>query len=82
MPRKPFSEIVAATFAANPELAEEFYLSASELLNDFDHWGPMIQANEDGEYDDTTEIQKLRIAYEGLSQKINALALRNSREPV
>ena len=38
--------------------------------------------SEDGEYDETTEIQKLRISYEGLSQKINALALQNSREQV
>ena len=79
MPRRPFSEVVAAVFAANPELAEEFYISASELLNDFEHWGPVIQANEHGEYDDSTEIVKLRTAYEALSAKINALALEDSR---
>ena len=78
MPRRPFSEVVAAVFAAHPELAEEFYISASELLNDFDHWGPVIQANESGEYDDSTEIMKLRVAYEALSSKINTLALEKS----
>jgi hypothetical protein len=78
MPRRPFPEVVVAAFAARPDLAEEFYLSASELLHDFDEYGPVVQANEFGEYDDTTEIEKLRVAYNGLSALINKLCLSDS----
>lgn len=78
MPRRPFSEVVVAAFAARPDLAEEFYLSASELLHDFDVYGPAVQANELGEYDETTEIEKLRVAYDGLSALINRLCLADS----
>lgn len=72
MPREPFSARVVRAFAADPEAAAEFYMSASELLNDFEHWGPVIQVNEDGVYDDSTEIVKLRLAYERISAIIAA----------
>ena len=78
MPRRPFAQIVAATFAANPDLAEQFYISASELLHDFDTWGPVIQANEDGEYDQSTEIEQLRAAYDQLSAKITVVELASN----
>ncbi len=80
MARRPFSQIVAAAFAANPELAEQFYISASELLHDFDTWGPVIQGNEDGEYDESTEIEQLRAAYDQLSAKITAMELARPGE--
>ncbi len=72
MPREPFSARVVRAFAADPEAAAELYISASEIINDFEHWGPVIQANEDGVYDDSTEIVKLRLAYERISAIIAA----------
>ena len=67
MARDPFPTRLIRAFAADPDAAVEFYIAASEILNDFEHWGPVIQANEDGVYDDSTEIVKLRLAYERIS---------------
>ena len=67
MARDPFPTRLIRAFAADPDAAVEFYIAASEVLNDFEHWGPVFQANEDGVYDDSTEIVKLRLAYERIS---------------
>ena len=75
MARRPFAEIVVAAFAERPDLAEEFYLSASELLHDFDEFGPVVQSNEDGQYDESTEIEKLRQAYNEIAPLIAQLSL-------
>ena len=47
-------------FTDDPILAMDFYCMASEIVDDFDDWGPMVAANEDGEYDESTAIVKLR----------------------
>ena len=44
----------------NPELATRFYWWASEIVDDYEDYGPVLQANEDGEYDGETMIIKLR----------------------
>jgi hypothetical protein len=51
---------IAKILADDPALAFEFYCMASEIVDDFDDWGPTIQANENGVYDETTVIAKLR----------------------
>ena len=48
--------------AANPELATALYLAASEVVDDFDDYGPVLQANVDGKYDPSTAVERLREA--------------------
>ena len=48
--------------ALNVDLANQLYLAASEIVDDFDDYGPVLQANEDGQYDASTAIEKLRAA--------------------
>ena len=59
--------------AAHPQLAFDFYCAASEIVDDFEEWGPVLQANEHSEYDDSTAIVRLR----ALRNQLIAL----SREP-
>lgn len=51
-----------ACLAASPELATALYVAASEIVDDFDDYGPVLQANEHGSYDASTAIEKLREA--------------------
>ena len=51
---------MARAFAADPQLAFDFYCAASAIVDDFEEWGPVLQANEGGEYDDTAAIVRLR----------------------
>ncbi len=44
----------------NPEPATRFYWWASEIVDDYEDYGPVLQANEDGECDGETTIIKLR----------------------
>lgn len=46
--------------ARNPDQVYELYLLASEIVDDFEDYGPVLQANIDGEYDGTTVIGRLR----------------------
>jgi hypothetical protein len=48
--------------AQHPDLVAELYYAASEIVDDFDDWGPVIQANENSVYDDSTTIEHLRAA--------------------
>lgn len=43
-----------------PALLEQLYLMASEVVDDFEDYGPVHQASEAGEYDETTVIRKLQ----------------------
>lgn len=51
---------IASALAANPELAEQLYMLASEIVDDFEDFGPVLQANDAGEYDDSTTIARLK----------------------
>lgn len=59
---------------AEPELAVDLYLNASELVADLDEWGPVIQANVDGEYDEATVIQRLRVARDTIEARLGSEA--------
>ncbi len=54
----------------HPDLVAELYYAASEIVDDFDDWGPVIQANEESVYDESTTIQKLRAARAALKRAI------------
>lgn len=49
-----------AAFRRDPDAALNLVLAASEVVADFDEWGPVLQADEDGEYTDETAIVQLR----------------------
>lgn len=49
----------ARVLAENPELAFELYCQASEIVDDFEDYGPMLQADEDGEYTEETTLRRL-----------------------
>jgi hypothetical protein len=53
---------VAKVLGENPELAFEFYCMASEVVDDFEDYGPALQADEDGSYSDETTIKRLQAA--------------------
>ena len=49
-------------FLQQPLLATELYLAASEIVDDFEDYGPVLQANADGSYDESTVIGRLILA--------------------
>lgn len=60
MPPHEMATRLANLFAADPQLAFDFFLAASEVVDDFEEWGPVLQANEDSSYDDSTAIVTLQ----------------------
>ncbi len=56
----------ARIFFANPVDTFELVCMASNIVDDFDEWGPVIQANVDGEYSPETSIERLRAARDRL----------------
>jgi len=54
------------------ELAVEFYLAASEIVDDFEEWGPVLQANERSEYDESSPIVRLKSARNRILASISA----------
>ncbi len=56
--------------AKHPDLVASLYYAASEIVDDFDDWGPMLQANIDSEYDESTAIEKLRVARNALIEAL------------
>lgn len=62
MPPNAMALQMARCFADHPELAFELFCCASEIVDDFADYGPVIQANEDGEYDESTAITRLQQA--------------------
>lgn len=57
-----FEVDLARLLADDPALAFELYTMASEIVDDFDDYGPMIQSDETGAYSSETVIQRLRAA--------------------
>jgi len=53
---------IAKVLGENPELAFEFYCMASEVVDDFEDYGPVLQADEDGAYSEETTIKRLQAA--------------------
>ena len=51
---------ILAYLASHPEMLKEMYFASSELIDDFDDWGPTIQANINGQYNEETAIERLR----------------------
>lgn len=54
-------ELLSA-IARDPDAAFNLLLAASEVVADYHEWGPVLQADENGEYTDETAIIQLERA--------------------
>ena len=63
----PMAASIAKLFRDDPQLAFDFYCAASEIVDDFEDYGPVLQANEDGTYDEATTIMKLKACRDRLT---------------
>jgi hypothetical protein len=68
--KQSMNERIAAVLGAHPELAASFYHAASEIADDFEDYGGALQANDNGEYDAGTAIQRLRAVREEVVIKL------------
>ena len=73
----PMIHRIARVLGENSELAFEFYCMASEIVEDFEDWGPMIRANEAGGYDARTTISRLRVARDKIIELEQLAELRS-----
>jgi len=62
MPPTDMARAISKILSEDPQLAFDFYCAASEIVDDFEDYGPALQTNEDGEYDDSTTIMRLKSA--------------------
>ena len=72
MDDQPMAHRVAKVLVENPDLAFEFYSVASEVVDDFEDYGPILQANEDGAYTEDTTIVRLQAARNEIIEKLGA----------
>jgi hypothetical protein len=61
---------LASVLAENPELAFELYCQASEVVDDFNEFGPVLQADADGQYSNETTIRRLEAVRNRIVSKI------------
>lgn len=59
MSSNPLATKLARILASNPDLAFDLYCQASEIVDDFEDYGPMLQADEDGNYTEETTLRRL-----------------------
>lgn len=57
----------------HPDLAVEFYSLASEIVDDFEDYGPVLQADENGEYSEETVIRRLQRVRNEIISKLRAV---------
>lgn len=63
-----------SALATGDDLLLDLYLAASELCDDFEDYGPLLQANLDGVYDEATAIIRLKSVRDQLKQRLAASA--------
>jgi uncharacterized damage-inducible protein DinB len=68
----PYALRYARVLATHPSLAVELVSMASEIVDDFDDWGPVIQGDEDGTYSESTAIARLRAARDEFIRLVDA----------
>lgn len=76
MQREDLADRLVEAFRAHPQLALEFYCMASEVVDDFEDYGPALQADSTGTYTDQTVIRRLQVARNELVRLL--AARRNS----
>ena len=62
MKPEPMAARVARVLGEHPMLALEFYSMASEVVDDFEDYGPVLQGDENGSYSGATVIRRLQVA--------------------
>jgi hypothetical protein len=68
---------IAKALGENPEIAFEFYCMASEVVDDFEEYGPVLQADEAGQYSEETTIRRLQAARNSLIKVLGRPALED-----
>jgi hypothetical protein len=57
---------ITEVLASNPELAFELYTQASEIVDDFEDYGPVLQGDDSGDYGESTTVRRLQRARDEL----------------
>jgi hypothetical protein len=65
---------IARVLGSNPELAFELYCMASEVVDDFEDYGPVLQADEHGEYSEATTLRRLQTARNEIKRHLAGLS--------
>jgi hypothetical protein len=60
MHSEDMADRLTRVFRSHPQLALEFYCLASEIVDDFEDYGPVLQADEAGAYTERTVIRRLQ----------------------
>ncbi len=68
-------------FSLHPHIAAELYLWASEIVDDFEDYGPVLQSADDGRYDESTAFGRLRIVRNSIIQARRPLARTGALVP-
>lgn len=72
------SQSIVNVLSADLELAFEFYCAASEIVDDFEDYGPQLCGTEAGDYDDSTPIGKLQRARNAIIRRLQAASAERS----
>jgi hypothetical protein len=59
---EPMATRIARVLGEHPTLAMEFYCMASEVVDDFEDYGPVLQGDQNGDYAPETAIRRLQAA--------------------
>jgi hypothetical protein len=68
---------IAQILASNPGVAFDFYCAASEIVDDFEDYGPVLQADEHGEYSEETTIRELQLARKAIIELLRRDSARS-----
>ena len=74
------SQTIVDVLANDLELAFEFYCAASEIVDDFEDYGPQLYGTETSEYDESTPIGKLQRARNTIIERLQAASAERSAE--
>ena len=70
MSAERMSKAIVDVLAADLELAFAFYCAASEIVDDFEDYGPQLMGTEAGEYDERTPVGKLQAARNAIIERL------------
>lgn len=68
MPVNRLNQELLAALNRDPDAALNFFFAASEVVADFREWGPVLQADEAGEYTPETAIIQLERARDAIKR--------------
>jgi hypothetical protein len=74
------SQSIVDVLANDLELAFEFYCAASEIVDDFEDYGPQLCGTEAGEYDESTPIGRLQRSRNAIIERLQAASAARRAE--